>query len=482
MKLLVDTNIVIPLEPTSAELHANTAAAAELHALAVHVGAQLYVHPASTADLRRDRDEDRRLARQQLIQKYPALPDPPSDASVVPVIGSAPPHSNDWVDHQLLASLNADAVDALITEDRDIFRKARLLRLEDRVFTIAAAVAYLTTLFERTPQPPPAVIHTKAHTLDSHDPIFDSFRSDYAPYFDEWLRRCKREHRTTWLINGDDRHAAFAIVNEETNPSERIGKRTLKICSLKVADSYRGFRYGELLLKTVFAYADENGYEWIFVTVFQKYSDLIGLFEDFGFTVDGTTSLGELRLAKPTRHAAPLNTDLDSYAYNVRFGPAAVSRDAPIYIVPIQPRYSDILFPETAPQHTLFAGTLPFGNGIRKAYLCNGSIRSIQQGNLLCFYRSQSGQGIIATGVVERTLVSQDAEVIARVVGKRTVYSLAAIKELCRSEVLAILFRQSRILHTDVGSLMTHSVIKRAPQSIMRVRGGVEWLIELIAG
>lgn len=238
------------------------------------------------------------------------------------------------------------------------------------------------------------------------------------------------------------------------------------------------------MLKTIFAHAETNDYEWIFVTVFEKYSDLIGLFTDFGFTTaSGKTSRGELKLTKPTRHAPRPSGKLDPLAYNVLFGPFAVDPvGVSTYIVPIQPRYSDVLFPETTSQRTLFTGTLPFGNGIRKAYLCNSSIRAIQRGDLLCFYRSQHAQGIIATGVVEETLVSNRADVIARTVGKRTVYSLHEIERLCHSQVLAILFRQSRILHMDVGSLMTSGVIKRAPQSIMRVREGVEWLIEMIAG
>jgi GNAT superfamily N-acetyltransferase len=485
MKLLLDTNVLIPLEPVAPELHANTAAAAELFRLAHQSRAEMSVHPALSFDIERDRDVIRRDVRKQLVQKYPHLPDPPSDAAIGPIVGFAAHGSNDWVDNQLLAALHADAVDYLITEDRELFRKARLLQLEDRVFAIASAAAYLKTLFDRSPIPPPAVTEMKAHGLNSEDPIFNSFRRDYGNDFDPWLRKCKLEHRITFVINGKTQYAALAIVNEERDETERHGRRTLKICSFKVADEYRGFRFGELLLKTIFSYAEENNYGAIFVTVFKKYPDLIALFADFGFTISLLrTPLDELKLVKLTKHSVPDGTPGDALEYNVRYGPAAVRvKGVAIYIVPIQPRYSDLLFPETAPQRTLFTGTFPFGNGIRKAYLCNSITRSIRRGDILCFYRSQSGQAVIASAVVEQTLVSKDAEKIARIVGKRTVYSFGEIEALSRNSiVLAILFRQSRILHMDVGSLIAHHVMKRAPQSIMRVREGVEWVTEMIAG
>ena len=223
------------------------------------------------------------------------------------------------------------------------------------------------------------------------------------------------------------------------------------------------------------------------MTVFPHHDDLVALFRDFGFTHVADTARGESKLVKPMSVTAAGAPELPPFDFHVRYGPYAVTTaGVGLYIVPIQPRYSDVLLPETAVTSSLFAGAFAFGNGIRKAYLCNAQARQIARGDILLFYRSQKAQGLIATGVVEQTLVSRDPEEIARVVGKRTVYRLSEIEMLAdNGEVLVLMFRQSRILNPPIGlgELRAHEVIKSAPQSIASIRkGGAEWLSNRIAG
>jgi hypothetical protein len=85
--------------------------------------------------------------------------------------------------------------------------------------------------------------------------------------------------------------------------------------------------------------------------------------------------------------------------------------------------------------------------------------------------------------VVESVLVSGDADAVARFVGQRTVYSYQEIAKMCRSDVLAILFRQDRFLDPpiEIDTLVENRVMKRAPQSIMTLPGeAVSWLEERI--
>lgn len=161
MKLLLDTNIVIPLEPTGrADLHVNTAAATTFAQAAMAGGHQLFIHPAIDADIARDPNADRRDVRSALLSKYLRLQQPPSSAAVDAVLGVPARGTNDYVDHQLLAALNANAVDYLVTEDLQIARKAKRLGVEQRVFTIASAAALLRSLFDVSPPAPPAVRET----------------------------------------------------------------------------------------------------------------------------------------------------------------------------------------------------------------------------------------------------------------------------------------------------------------------------------
>jgi hypothetical protein len=220
------------------------------------------------------------------------------------------------------------------------------------------------------------------------------------------------------------------------------------------------------------------------VTVLPKYEELLDLLAEFGFADRGRrTTLGEIVLAKRFTPDAAVT---DPLLYNVLFGPAAILRDEQnAYMIPIRPRFSDVLFPESAAMHSLFAGRFAFGNGLRKAYLCNSGIRSVAKGATLFFYRSQHQQGVIAVGVLERTVVTSDPAEIAREVARRTVYTFGEMTELAaRGEVLALLFRQARVLvpYIQARDLIAAGVLSGPPQSIQRVREeGARWLYQRIA-
>ena len=302
MKLLIDTNVLIPLEPTSGkDVEVGTKKAAELIRYAFSGGHQIYYHPAAKVDLEQDRDEERREMRKTLISKYIELPHPPSVPSKMDVkIGSEPEGSNDWIDNQLLASVVGNAVDLLVTEDQKIFRKAHRLDLEDRVLSVNQAVTYLHDLFDKTPTPPPAIRSVKTHELDETDPIFESLRLDYND-FDRWLAKCKREHRNAWVVDVlGEKYAAIAIVNHEEKPDIPLQGKVLKVCTLKVSENHDGLKLGELLLKSVINFAAVNRYDWLYLTTHPRHAQLLGFLRAFGFRETGTKeSTGEILLSKP---------------------------------------------------------------------------------------------------------------------------------------------------------------------------------------
>jgi hypothetical protein len=313
MKFLIDTNVFIPLEPTApSETGALTSTAAAFAQKANRAGFSLFVHPAQARVILNDRDEQRRELRKSLLGKYPPLPDPPLSVRIDSILGAVDENSHDWVDHQLLAALHADAVDTLVTEDVRIHRKAKRLGLQHRVAYVTEAITELDALSDAVPPALPAVETTKAHNLDSSDPIFVSVRRDY-PEFDVWLTKCKREHRQAWIV----------------------------AC----------------------------------------------------------------------------------------------------------------------------------GNALRKAYLCNSGSREIRPGSILAFYRSEDVKALTVLAVTEDTLVSDHATEIARFVGKRTVYPFSEIERLCEKELLAILFRQTRVLEAPLllDNLLRNKIIAAAPQSITKL-------------
>lgn len=482
MKFLLDTNVLIPLEPTSAAtVSALAGDAARLHSLAVRHGHQVFIHPAVRRDIARDPQQPRRTFFEQQVQKYPRLLDaPPASEAFITLIGSPDVGTNDWVDNQLLVALYANAVDYLVTEDQGIHRKARRLDISERVARVDEAIRLISDLADEAPPPPPLVSAVPAYRLNAADAIFDSFREDY-PGFDGWLQKCQREHRQSWMIEGfDGGLAAVVIVNPEKEPPSPATGRVLKICTMKVAEEAFGLRYGELLLKVVFDYAVQNGYEWLYVTAFDKHAHLIQLFEDFGFSLaDARTSLGELQFVKPVGKTHEDGRELGPLEFHVRHGPPHVRLEGvEWYVVPILPQFSNLLFPETEDQFR-FADPRPYGNAIRKAYLSNANIRDIEPGSLLWFYRSEVDQGLVALGVAERAVRSSNPDEIARSVGKRTVYSLEQIRKMCEKEVFAVLFRQARAIQPPIptAQLVRHGVFSQPPQSITRIKPeGQAWL------
>jgi len=396
-------------------------------------------------------------------------------------LGSPKEPSNDWVDCQLLAAVYRDSVDYLITNDEKMHKRAASLGIRERVLTLKDAVDLLERLSGKVPVHSPAVRDLPAYSLNDSDPIFDGFRDDYRG-FDDWLRKSKREGRQAWVVEGDGTDYAGVCIVKDKSDSNATSDRTLKICSFKVSENYSGFRFGELLLKTVFDYAYQNGYTYLYVTVFEKYAALIALLEDFGFrNTSRKTPLGEAVLDKRL-NAVDLDqlVGTDTLDYTVLYGPFVLNwpRDR-AFVVPIRPDYHSKLFPQAEKQLALIDPKEPFGNSMKKAYLCNSQIRQLRPGDVLLFYRSEDVQGITAIGVLERRLISANAEKIARFVGNRTVYSYDEIRALCQRKVLALVFRYVRTADSAVflGELTEGKVISAAPQTICKLDGrGYRWI------
>jgi L-amino acid N-acyltransferase YncA len=482
VKYLIDTNIFIPLEPTAAgDIESITARVAAFAQRANAAGYPLFVHPIQERDLAADKNEQRRQIRGILFSKYPRLPDPPSGNQVNRILGTPAPDSHDWVDHQLLASVYADAIDTLVTEDVRLHRKARRLSVHHRVANVADATAEIEALCDKAPPPLPAVRALKAHSLNETDPIFISVRAAY-PGFDGWLTKCKREHRQCWVILGEDEsYAGVAIVKREDQPPFGDWLKTLKICTFKISEEHAGSKYGELLLRELLQYAEKNRFSQLYVEAYPRQEQLIDFLDQFGFfDVGANNARGELRLAKRRVFSENDLSIIKPLEFNRRFGPSAVKwRDTSAFIVPVKPKYHDTLFPEATPQQQLLQGHAACGNALRKAYLCNATSREIEPGAVLIFYRSEDTRGVTVLAVAEETLVSHDPIKVARFVGKRTVYPFTQIKRLCARDVLAILFRQAQVLQRPItlDKLIQKKIIAAAPQSITKLNPSAkEWL------
>ena len=384
---------------------------------------------------------------------------------------------NDSVDLEMLGALDNHAVDLLVTEDRRLRDHADAAGLGPQTLSILGAVEYLKRLFGESVALP--TVHARmAYQLSVEDPIFETLREGYND-FDSWWEKVSKSHRDCRTIEGPAGELeALAVLKIEYDRPYGLPARALKLCTFKVAPEAEGAKRGELILKSVFHFAAEHDLDCVYVTVFDQHVGLVNLLNSFGFAaLDTRTDQGELVMVKRLRPPSDAGdcSDLD---YNRLYGPGAVLVNR-VCVIPIQPRWHDVLFPEARIQGRLLPEE-PSGNAMLKAYLCRSSIRRLAPGDLVIFYRS-GHQHVSVIGVVERTLATSEPGEIRRFVSTRTVYTDEEIASMCaQGEVLAILFRQDRVLSTPwpLRQLKENGVLSAPPQSVQQVddERGLQWL------
>ncbi len=444
LRFLLDTNILIPLQDSMVILQPSLTNFVRL--CNAH-GHQLLYHPASIEDICRDPNEDRRnrtlarLAQYTVLQPGPACP-----------LNTPQTSANDACDNEILYALERDAAHALVTEDQRIHRKARDRGLSDRVYFIQSADEWLRRLHEprdvQVPNIDDVELHALADQLDSS--FFDSIRADY-PGFDDWFRRKAREGRRAWVYRDGPSDAIFAICIYTIQTDEPItdgGKvldgDALKLCTFKVEDAVRGRKVGELFLRAAFQHATNHKCESIFLHAnHDQQAHLKNLIEDFGFQYVGLfQGDGVYVKAHPID---PPALQMPPFAYVRLYYPHYMSgMEVQKFLVPIQPQFHDILFPDYQ-----FSGrALPdghpqrhVGNAIKLAYLCHTPSKQPVAGDVVLFYRSRDMRAVTTLGVVESYQWSESADHIARIVSRRTVYSDRQIEEMARTETKVMLFR-----------------------------------------
>lgn len=496
LRFLLDSNVVIAVEPFSGELEGNIELGVRLLRLANEQRHLLCVAPATRDDLLEGKDAARRRQRIAELGKFHLLAEAPVTSELRTRAGTSNPGSNDERDLRLLAELDCGAVTYLVTDDGRLRRRAARAGLGDRALSLADAVALLAGFEPSELTPPPRVSTVPCYTLNPEDKIFDGLRSDY-PEFDDWFAKVRQQSdtRRCFVIEEDGAYAALALMKFENDCEYAIEGPVVKISTFKVSEDHSGVKYGELLLKAILHNLTTTESANLYVEVLPSHPEVLEFLAAFGFVDQGQrTGRGEHVVTKSLRPPADAiaHTDLE---HHVLFGPPALLCRQRIFAVPIEPRWHDQLFPEQAPRHqsaqlALFGAaevqTHPWGNAIRKAYLCNAATNKVETGDVLLFYRS-SDQRISAVGIVEDVLRSSEASEVMQFVGRRTVYTASEITDMARRArgVLAIRFRQDRFLEPPItlADMKMAGALRSWPQSITRLRlQGMPWVRDQLVG
>ena len=477
MRFLLDTNILIPLEDSS---HVLKTGLANFVRLANENGHQLVHHPASETDFRRDTDPKRLKQNLDRIKQYPRLDRAPASPWNTPE-----KNPNDAADNEILYALKCSAVHALVTEDQGIHEKAKKYGLVDQVYTIQTAEDLLRRLHSKVAVELPNIEEVPLYSLTPllETDFFTSLRAGY-PTFDNWFHAKAKDGNRAWVSWEDSgRIGALCIYAQQddeviTAEGMRLPGAALKLCTFKVGESVRGRKIGELFLKAAFRYATANKIQNIFIHGdIEQHHFLFEMLQDFGFSRVGSHAGSNGRDAVYIKQhpVLPPSESIDAFIYLKKYFPHFRS-DASVgkYIVPILPRFHNILFPDynqKNQQLDLFTQDNSAGNAIKLAYLCNSPTKTMSPGDIVLFYRSKDEQAVTSLGVVETYDTLQDADAIASKVRRRTVYKMEEIKLMACKETRVMLFRliQHFEHQAPLDWLTSNCVLKKSPQSITKI-------------
>lgn len=387
MKALLDTNIIIHRETSNPrDLSIGT-----LFKWLDKAKYEKCVHPITVEELNRNSNGNTVSSFNVKIQSYTILQTiAPLHKNVEKISSENDSSHNDINDTRLLNEVYQDRVDILISEDKKIHQKAKLLGIEDRVFTI-------DSFLEKVVSEHPELIDYKVLAVKQElfgnikldDPFFDSLKEDY-PDFEKWFN--KKSEEKAYMTYNNGRVLSFLYLKVE-GPEENYGditpvfprKKRLKVGTFKVVSN--GVRLGERFIKIIFDNAIANKVDEIYVTIFERTEEqirLISLLEEWGFYKFGQKGTGgEFVFVRDFTKKVDLLNPKKTYPF--------ISTTTRIFLIPIYPKYHTELLPDSflkteSPES--FIENEPHRNAISKIYISRSIQRDIVCGDILIFYRT----------------------------------------------------------------------------------------------
>ena len=325
----------------------------------------------------------------------------------------------------------------MITEDKKIHRKAKLLNIQDKVFTIDS---FLEKIISENPSLVDYKIlniqKVKFGEIDLQDPFFNTLKEDYIG-FDKWFIKKYDDEAYITKNNDNGKLLSFLYLKVENKNEDYSNispifspKRRLKVGTFKVISN--GFRLGERFLKIIFDNALKNKVDEIYVTIFNKRQEqqrLIDLLEEWGFKYFGIKGENkELVYVRDFSNYFDLNNIKKCYPY--------ISINTKVYLVPIYQEYHTELFPDSilkteSPQK--FIENVSHRNCINKVYVSRAFEPYPKTGDILIFYRTGGYyKSVITTiGIVEELKFKfNDENDFVLYCRKNTVYSEPKLRQM----------------------------------------------------
>jgi len=479
MRVLIDTNIIIHRE-------ASRVINQDIGVLFNWLDKLRYekcIHPLSIDEISAHRDQQVVNTMRIKIANYNLLRTESPDDDEIKKIRENDSTRNDTIDTSIVKEVYNDRVDFLITEDRGIHRKARLLGCSQKIFKIDA---FLEKCIAENPELKDyrvlAVKKEYFGNINLDDEFFDSFKQDYSEFAD-WFNR--KADNISYICTTDGSVKAFLYLKQEgmdenyDNIVPRFPRKTrLKIGTFKVIST--GYKLGERFLKIIFDNALQFNVDEIYVTIFDKRDEqlrLIYLLEDWGFTYWGekTTRNGVEKVF--IRECKP-----EPNLINPKFSFPSVSRRTSKWIVPIYPNYHTELFPDSILNNESpndFAENEPYRNAIKKIYISRSFNRDLSSGDLVLFYRTGGHYaGVVSTiGVIENVITNiRDVNHFVELCRKRSVFDNEGLRAFWnynrnnRPFIVNFLYLDSFPMpKVNLARLRATGIIQNAPRGFERL-------------
>lgn len=476
MNILLDTNIIIPLEDTSKQLDTSFA---ELRRLSAEQHHCLYIHPMQFEDINRDKNQKRRYIVLSRLRQYSQIENPPLlSCQECSELGLSQSNDNDKVDNHVLFALYRGAVHLLITNDEGIHKKALRIGVQDKVYRLNQYLYFLKKNTTKSQSFNYTGVEEKfLYEIDKAQPFFDSLRQSYDG-FDLWFQKCAENKRKCWCIEDENGNVAAICIYKREQDAQLVDNgevtrgQILKICTFKVDAKARGKKLGERLLYIAFDYCIKNNLDWVYLHTFgEEQRTLVGLCLDYGFYCLGKYKQDDVYI-KPMKL---MDDDCGSLDSLIRYYPYFKNNESvQKFIIPIQPKYHEDLFPDfSSMKGSLFEKDQSLyscqGNTIKKAYLCHSQIGTIQKGDIVLFYRSKDRKSIQCMGIVENVVFSDNIDVVFPTIAKRTVYNYSDLQNILKKRTLVILFRYVALGKEISNQAMINAGIKGYIQSIRKI-------------
>lgn len=483
MKALLDTNIIIHREaPIAINEDIGT-----LFKYFDKLKVEKCVHPITIQEIEKNINPKSVETFKIKINNYSILKTvAPLDKGVAAVCSGEDETENDKNDTTLLNEIFCGRADMLITEDRKIHKKARLLGIAEKIYTIEAFI-------EKAIQESPEFADYKTLSIKKElfgninidDVFFDSLKSDY-PGFKEWFN--KKSDESAYICKAGNNIVAFLYLKFEDDGSERYDdinprfypKRRLKIGTFKVG--LNGFKLGERFLKIIFDNAVRFRVEEIYLTIFSKTTGqemLMRLIEDYGFHCHGIKrGIGD----EEKVYVRDFSKKAD--ASNPKLTFPFISGKSNIFLSAIYPEYHTDLFPDSilnTESPSDYVENEPFRNAIAKVFISRSIERNLKSGDLIIFYRTGGYyKGVITTiGIVENTITNIPSETkFIELCRKRSVFGKEELikhwnyNHNYRPFIVNFLYAYSFPKRINLENLIKHGIVKdfnSAPRGFMPI-------------